>query len=118
MTLDAAASPDCRRFTLRFAADERHATELCWTPTCSELLLDRNRSGSRRDIPHIRRIPAAPQDGKLTLRLVLDGECAELFINGGERTMAIRLETPAEAKGIIFTAEGPLQMEITHHQLG
>ena len=52
------------------------------------------------------------------MRLVLDGECAELFINGGERTMAIRLETPAEAKGIIFTAEGPLQMEITHHQLG
>ena len=118
VTLDAAACPDCRRFTLRFAADERHATELCWTPACSELLLDRNRSGSRRDIPHIRRVPAAPQDGKLTLRLVLDGECAELFINGGERTMAIRLETPAEAKGIIFTAEGPLQMEITHHQLG
>lgn len=118
VTLDAAASPDCRRFALCFARDERHEVRVEWDPFHKELTFDRSACGSRRDIPHTRRVKAAPVNGKLTLRLVLDGDCAELFINDGERTITAMLEgTPPEADGISLHSEGPARVELVCHTL-
>lgn len=118
VTLDAAASPDCRRFAFCFARDERHEVRVEWDPFHEELTFDRSACGSRRDIPHTRRVKAAPVNGKLTLRLVLDGDCAELFINDGERTITAMLEgTPPEADGISLHSEGPARVELVCHTL-
>lgn len=118
VTLDTAASPDCRRFALCFARDERHEVRVEWDPFHKELTFDRSACGSRRDIPHTRRVKAAPVNGKLTLRLVLDGDCAELFINDGERTITALLEgTPPEADGISLHSEGPARVDLVCHTL-
>ena len=118
VTLDAAASPDCRRFALCFARDERHEVRVEWDPFHKELTFDRSACGSRRDIPHTRRVKAAPVNGKLTLRLVLDSDCAELFINDGERTITAMLEgTPPEADGISLHSEGPARVDLVCHTL-
>lgn len=118
VTLDTAASPDCRRFALCFARDERHEVRVEWDPFHKELTFDRSACGSRRDIPHTRRVKAAPVNGKLTLRLVLDGDCAELFINDGERTITAMLEgTPPEADGISLHSEGPARVDLVCHTL-
>lgn len=118
VTLDAAASPDCRRFALCFARDERHEVRVEWDPFHKELTFDRSACGSRRDIPHTRRVKATPVNGKLTLRLVLDGDCAELFINDGERTITAMLEgTPPEADGISLHSEGPARVDLVCHTL-
>ena len=117
VTLDAAASPDCRRFTLCLAEDARHRTKVEWSPLYNELLFDRSGCGTRRDIPHLRRLQAAPRDGKLTLRLVLDGDCLELFLNDGERVLSALLDTPAAADGISLHSEGPAVLDLVHHPL-
>src|SRR5699024_6465325 len=117
VTLDAAASPDCRRFTLCFAENDRYRTRVEWSPLYNELLFDRSGCGTRRDIPHLRRLKAAPQNGKLTLRLILDGDCLELFVNDGQRVLSALLDTPAEAEGISLHSEGPLTLELVHHTL-
>lgn len=118
VTLDTAASPDCRRFALCFARDERHEVRVEWDPFHEELTFDRSACGSRRDIPHTRRVKAAPVNGKLTLRLVLDGDCAELFINDGERTITAMPEgTPPEADGISLHSEGPARVDLVCHTL-
>ncbi len=118
VTLDATASPDCRRFALCFARDERHEVRVEWDPFHEELTFDRSACGSRRDIPHTRRVKAAPVNGKLTLRLVLDGDCAELFINDGERTITAMLEgTPMQADGISLHSEGPARVDLVCHTL-
>lgn len=117
VTLDAAASPDCRRFTLCFAQDARHRTTVEWSPVYNELLFDRSGCGTRRDIPYLRRLKAAPKDGKLTLRLILDGDCLELFVNDGERTLTALLDTPAEADGISLHSEGAVTLELVQHTL-
>lgn len=118
VTLDTAASPDCRRFAFCFARDERHEVRVEWDPFHEELTFDRSACGSRRDIPHTRRVKAAPVNGKLTLRLVLDGDCAELFINDGERTITAMLEgTPPEADGISLHSEGPARVDLVCHTL-
>ncbi len=118
VTLDAAASPDCRRFALCFAQDERHAARVEWDPFHGELTFDRSACGSRRDIPHTRRVKAAPVNGKLTLRLVLDGDCVELFINDGERTITALLESCSpQAAGISLHSEGPARVDLVCHKL-
>lgn len=88
-----------------------------WRPLYNELLFDRSGDGSRRDIPHLRHLQAAPQNGKLTLRLILDGDCLELFVNDGERVLTALLDTPAAATGISLHSEGPVALELVHHTL-
>lgn len=116
--IDVDASPECRRFTLRFAEDAALYNEIrCDLDRC-ELAFDRSHGGSRRDIPHTRHIKAAPQNGKLTLRLILDKDCAELFVNNGERVLSAVLDTPLEAQGITFGADGgPVNLDIVQYTL-
>lgn len=116
--IDVDASPECRRFTLRFAEDAALYNEIrCDLDRC-ELAFDRSHGGSRRDIPHTRHIKAAPQNGKLTLRLILDKDCAELFVNDGERVLSAVLDTPLEAQGITFGADGgPVNLDIVQYTL-
>lgn len=112
------ASPECRRFTLRFAEGAALYNEIRCDLDRGELAFDRSHGGSRRDIPHTRHIKAAPRNGKLTLRLILDKDCAELFVNNGERVLSAVLDTPLEAQGITFGAEGgPVNLDIVQYTL-
>ena len=117
--VDAAASPACRRFTLRFAAGGALYNEIRCDLDRGELAFDRSHGGSRRDCAHTRHIQAAPKDGVLTLRLILDKDCAELFVNDGERALSAVLDTPPEAQGITFAAEGgAVRLDAVQHTLG
>lgn len=112
-----AASIQCRGFRLRFAEDGRHCTEIRWNPAEATLVLDRSLCGSRRDFPHRREIPVTPRDGKVTLRLILDDDCAELFVNDGERVLSALIDTPLEADGISLHSDGPVSFEMVQHDL-
>lgn len=119
MTVDIENSPACRRFEVRFAQNERFFTEVRCALSRGELVFDRSHCGSRRDILHTRHIRIAPaEDGKLKLRLILDKNCVELFVNDGERALSALIETPLEADGIQFRSDGPVRLEITKHTLG
>ena len=118
VVVDAAASPDCRRFTIRFAKSTMLFNEIRCDLDRGELAFDRSHGGSRRDAPHTRHIKAVPQAGKLTLRLILDQDSAELFVNNGERVLSAVLDTPLEAKGITFQAEGaPVRLDVVQYRL-
>ena len=118
VTVDADASPACRRFALRFAEGGGLFAEIRCDLALGELVFDRSHCGSRRDIPHIRRIRAVPHSGKLTLRLILDKDCAELFINDGERVLSVLVDAPETAQGISFAAfGGPVRLDVVQHEL-
>lgn len=117
LVLDTERSPDCKSLTLSFAQGGKYATRVRWEADRRELVFDRSRCGTRRDIPHIRRIPAEPVDGRLTLRLILDGDCTELFVNGGERVISVLIDTPAEADGVSLHSDGPACVELVRHTL-
>ena len=119
VTVDAAASPGCRRFTMRFGESAVLYNEIRCDLDRGELAFDRSHGGSRRDAPHTRHIKAAPKDGRLTLRLILDKDCAELFVNDGERVLSAVLDTPLDAQGITFIPEGaPVRLDVVQHILG
>lgn len=107
----------CRRFEMRFAEDERHYTLVRCDLERGAVTFDRSMSGSRRNIPHTRTVKADCADGRLTLRLILDGDSAELFVGSGEHTVSALIDTPLTAEGISFHADGAIHVDIEKHAL-
>ena len=107
----------CRRFTLHVAKDSEHYVQIRCDLARGELVFDRSHGGSHRDIAHTRHVKAEVQEGKLTLRLLMDKESIELFINGGERVVTSLIPTPLEADQITFAADAPLPISLEAHQL-
>ena len=107
----------CRRFELRLARDREHFVLIRCDPARGELVFDRSRGGSTRDIAHTRHVKAEVRDGKLTLRVLMDRESVELFIGGGERAVTSLIPTPMEADGITFAADAPVTLSVEAHHL-
>ena len=107
----------CRRFTLHVAKDADHYVQIRCDLARGELVFDRSHGGSRRDIAHTRHVQALARNGKLTLRLLMDKESVELFINGGERVVTSLIPTPLEAEDITFAADAPLRISVEVHHL-
>lgn len=108
----------CRRFELRFAQNERYFTTIRCALSRGELVFDRTNCGSVRDISHVRSIKTEAKNGVWKLRLILDGECAELFVGDGEHVLSALIDTPADVQGITFCSDGELTVDIEKHTLG
>ncbi|MBQ7184458.1 MAG: glycoside hydrolase family 32 protein [Clostridia bacterium] len=111
------AGSACRRFTLHVAKDENHFIQIRCDLARGELVFDRSRGGSHRDIAHTRHVTADVKDGKLTLRLLMDRESVELFINDGERVVTSLIPTPMQADGITVEADAPVRLSAEAHHL-
>jgi len=89
-----AENSSCRRFNLRVAENAEHFILIRCDLARGELVFDRSRGGSRRDIAHTRHVKAEVREGRLRLRLLMDKESIELFINDGERVVTSLIPTP------------------------
>lgn len=107
----------CRRFTLQLARDDTHYVQILCNLARGELVFDRSHGGSHRDIAHTRHIPAEARDGRLTLRVLMDKESIELFINDGERTATSLIPTPIEADRITLAADAEIPVTVEAHHL-
>lgn len=67
---------------------------------------------------HVRSIKTEAKNGVWKLRLILDGECAELFVGDGEHVLSALIDTPADVQGITFCSDGELTVDIEKHTLG
>ena len=106
-----------RKFTLRFAQNEKYSSQLSYRPYESLLKIDRKFSGSRRAYIHQRRAQVDLQDGELRLQVILDRFSIEVFINGGEKVMTATILTDTAAKGISFCSDGAAVMDVTKYSL-
>ena len=50
--------------------------------------------------------------------LILDGECAELFVEDGEHVLSALIDTPMDVQGITLCSDGELTVDIEKHTLG
>ena len=106
-----------RSFTLKLAADEEYFTALTYDAFSSQLTLDRTRSGSRADVVHTRSCKVRRQEGLLKLRVLLDRNSIEVFVNDGEQTMTAVIYTPQTADGITFAADGKVRLTVEQYAL-
>lgn len=105
------------RFEMRLAEDEQHRTILAYDSATGLMTYDRTQSGYRNDNLPVRRLQLEPGLRELTLRVVLDRFSAEIFVSGGEYTLSSVMETPAEAQGISFYAEGSAILDVEKYEI-
>ena len=106
-----------QRFALRFAQDDVFHTGVSFRPRESVLKLDRKFSGSRRAIIHQRRAKVAHEGGRLKLRVILDRFSCEVFVGEGEQVLSMAVDTPIDADGVSFFADGKLRFSVTAYPL-
>ncbi|MCR5295591.1 MAG: glycoside hydrolase family 32 protein [Lachnospiraceae bacterium] len=107
-----------KKFSVRFAKNERYNTGLSYRPHERTLKLDRKYSGSRRAIMHQRRARVEHENGRISLRIVLDRFSVEVFVNGGEKVMSATLETETSAEGVSFYCDGAARISLKKYSLG
>lgn len=106
-----------RWFKVNLAKDGEHVASIRYKPECSIVRIDRTRCGGRFDIVHVRDFMVRPQGGAVKLRIVLDRNSLELFVNDGEQAATMLLYAPQEADSISFEADGAVLMDVEKYDL-
>ena len=118
LEIGAAGHPDIyRKFAIRFAQDEEHHSAVSFRPHESILKIDRKFSGSRRAIIHQRRSLVSHDAGRLRLRVILDRFSVEIFVGDGEQVLTATVDTPQQAEGISFYADGDVVLDVVKYDI-
>lgn len=105
-------------FEIRLAAGEEVYTSVLYDRARKTITVDRSRSGVSTAVAHVKTFHTVEHDNEMKLRLILDRCSLELFVNDGEQTFSLTLNTDLQADGISFRAEGNAVMDITAFTLG
>ena len=66
---------------------------------------------------HTRSCKVRSQNGALKLRILLDKNSVEVFVNDGEQTMTAWIYTPQSADGITFAADDQTTITVEQFEL-
>ena len=113
----APGEPLYHKFAVRFMQNEQYHTKLSYRTRESVLRIDRKFSGSRRAYIHQRRCEVPFQNGEIKLRIILDRFSAEVFINDGAQVMTATVLTDLGARGISFSSDGKVLMDVIKYDL-
>ena len=107
-----------RYFKIKVCMDGEHETVIRYKPETSTLRVDRSRSGFPYDIVHMRGFRIKYQNGAFKIRIVMDKNCLEVFVNDGEQAASFMVYTPLEAQSIRFESEGgPAVIDVDKYDL-
>ena len=82
------------------------------------LTIDRTYSGMRKDMLTTRSLILSEEDQKkLKMRILLDRNSVEIFVNDGEYVMSMLLYTPLCADQIWFETDGICKMDIEKYDI-
>ncbi|WP_347561880.1 glycoside hydrolase family 32 protein [Clostridium sp. E02] len=109
---------DFKVFTIAFAKNKEFQTIIEYKAEENKVSINREYSGTRKDMIHKRSMYVADRKHKIKVRLLLDKFSAELFVNDGEQAMSALIYTPLDAKDISFYTEGDAYINIVKHDIG
>ncbi len=107
-----------KSFVIRFASNGKQYSEVKFIPYDGTVKIDRRYSGTKRAVVHESTCYAGGEDGNIRLRMILDRNSAEVFINDGEKVMTMTIYTSQDAAGIYFLADGKVKMDVVKYTLG
>lgn len=107
---------DCELLEIKFAMDAGHHTSLRIYPQLGHITFDRTYSGLKRDIL-CKRSMQVPAGEAIRLRLVMDRNTVELFVNDGAYALSALVYTEVAAQGIAFAARGTAALDIDFYRL-
>lgn len=106
-----------RWFQLEIASDETHTATIRYIPEENLIRIDRSRCGYPYDIPNVREFLARQRGGELKLRVLMDRNSAEVFVNDGEQAATFLIYSPQTADGIQFRSNGRVLMDVEKFDL-
>lgn len=103
-------------FRLHFASGPESEVTLTWQPQTRTLTFDRSHAGggSRDDHLPVQSFHVSG-DGPLSLRLLLDRNSLEVFVNGGRQVFTGIFYAPEDAEDILFSTDGRVKMDLEAH---
>ena len=104
-------------FKLHISKDGIHEATIRIRPDLGTVKIDRSRCGGRFDIVHTRTIPVNILNGEIKLRVIMDGNSVELFINDGEQAATFLLYAPDSANRISFEASGTALIDVEKYDI-
>ncbi|MCD8068602.1 MAG: glycoside hydrolase family 32 protein [Lachnospiraceae bacterium] len=104
-------------FQLNVGEDGEHGAFICYEPGSSIVKVDRTRSGGCFDIVHERSFFVRPQEGRVKIRVVMDKNSLEIFVNDGEQAASFLLYSPVTAQAVSFGARGAALMDVEKYDL-
>ena len=114
----APGEPLYRKFAVWFAMDQENHSAVRFNPYDGTVKIDRKYSGSRKAIVHQRRcLVRESMDGNIRIRIILDRNSFEVFINEGRYVMTAVIYTDVHAKRISFRTEGNAIMDVTKRDI-
>ncbi|MDL2301495.1 glycoside hydrolase family 32 protein [Lachnospiraceae bacterium OttesenSCG-928-D06] len=108
---------EAESFSVHLAAGENYKTTLSYDAQKQILGMDRTESGIINDLLCTRFMKAAPVNGILELRIVMDRYTIEVFLNNGESAMTTLIYTPLEAEDIWFESAGTVLMNVEKYDV-
>lgn len=105
------------RLKMELASDGARKTMLIYDAKQQTLTFDRSYAGIKRDVIHQRTMKVEPKEGSLKVRIVMDKYTVEVFVNDGQQAMSSLIYTDMGAEGISFSAEEPVTLDITKHDI-
>lgn len=108
---------DFTKFQLAVAADEKRRTVITYDRAQGLVTVDRSKSGIKKDFITTRSMKVMEQNGELQMRILIDRNSIELFVNEGEQAMSTLIYTPSDANKIIWSTDGSVLVDIEKHDI-
>lgn len=104
-------------FKLNVAKDGENVSMIRYKPSTQTVRIDRSRSGSPHDIVHSRDFLVYPKNEEIKLRVLMDKNSVEVFVNDGEQAATMVIYTDISAQAITFDAEGEALITVEKYEL-
>jgi len=109
---------DFKSFCIYLASNESYETVIRYEKDRGIITTDRNRCGMWKDLLTERSINLEKEDmDHIQLRILLDKNSIELFVNQGKYAMTTLIYTPISADGVFFETDGTVTMDIEKYEI-
>ena len=106
-----------RYFWIKVASNGEDYTSIRFKPGTDTVRGDRTHSGFPHDILNVRDFQVHPDGGNLKLRIVMDRNSMELFLNDGEQAASFLLYDEHPGEGVQFEVGGQAVMDVEQYEL-
>lgn len=104
-------------FSIKLAADGEYETDVTYHKKVGMLEIDRTYCGVTKDVVCVRKIKIADPAGLKKMRLILDRQSIELFINDGQQVATTAICTPLTACGIRFFSDKKMHITVEKYDI-
>lgn len=113
---------DFREFCIELAKDSDYHTRISYFKDSRILEIDRTYSGMNRDVACVRRAEVKkdsenPSDNVIKLRIILDCQSMEVFVNDGEMVLSTVICTPMQAQEVSFFCDGEAHVSVEKYEI-